>query len=63
MLKNNILAFCVGLFSFVSVAQSPDTMDALQQIERNNATLKAFSSFLESKKLSQKTSNNLPDPQ
>ncbi|MEB2786839.1 TolC family protein [Algoriphagus persicinus] len=63
MLKNNVLAFCVCLFSFVAVAQSPSTMDALQQIEQNNATLKAFSSFLESKKLSQKASNNLPDPQ
>ena len=63
MLKNNVLAFCVCLFSFVAVAQSPDPMDALQQIEENNTTLKAFSSFLESKKLSQKASNNLPDPQ
>lgn len=63
MLKNNLLAFCVCLFSFVVAAQSPNTMDALQQIEQNNATLKAFSSFLESKKLSQKASNNLPDPQ
>tara|TARA_R110001599_G_scaffold221395_2_gene419955 strand:+ start:56525 stop:57709 length:1185 start_codon:yes stop_codon:yes gene_type:complete len=63
MLKNNVLAFCVCLFSFVAAAQSPSTMDALQQIEQNNATLKAFSSFLESKKLSQKASNNLPDPQ
>jgi outer membrane protein TolC len=63
MLKNNVLAFCVCLFSFAAVAQSPSTMDALQQIEQNNATLKAFSSFLESKKLSQKASNNLPDPQ
>ncbi|WP_339703007.1 TolC family protein [Algoriphagus aquimarinus] len=63
MLKNNLLAFCVCLFSFVVAAQSPNTMDALQQIEQNNATLKAFSSFLESRKLSQKASNNLPDPQ
>ncbi|MBI0398078.1 TolC family protein [Cyclobacterium marinum] len=63
MLKNNVLAFCVCLFSFVAAAQSPSTRDALQQIEQNNATLKAFSSFLESKKLSQKASNNLPDPQ
>lgn len=63
MLKNNVLAFCVWLFSFVAVAQSPDPMDALQQIEENNPTLKAFSSFLESKKLSQKASNNLPDLQ
>lgn len=63
MLKNSVLAFCVCLFSFVAVAQSPSTMDALQQIEQNNATLKAFSSFLESKKLTQKALNNLPDPQ
>ncbi len=63
MLKNNVLAFCVCLFSFVAVAQSPSTMDALQQIEQNNATLKAFSSLLESKKLTQKALNNLPDPQ
>jgi len=63
MLKNNVLAFCVCLFSFVAVAQSPSTMDALQQIEQNNATLKAFSSFLESRKLAQKALNNLPDPQ
>jgi len=63
MLKNNVLAFCVCLFSFVAAAQSPNTMDALKQIEQNNATLKAFSSFLESKKLEQKASNNLPDPQ
>lgn len=63
MLKNNVLAFCVCLFSFVAVAQSPNTMDALQEIEQNNTTLKAFSSFLESRKLTQKASNNLPDPQ
>lgn len=63
MLKNNVLAFCVCLFSFIAAAQSPSTMDALQQIEENNPTLKAFSSFLESKKLSQKASNNLPDLQ
>ncbi|MCE7056239.1 TolC family protein [Algoriphagus sp. AGSA1] len=63
MVKNNVLAFCVCLFSFVAVAQSSNPMEVLQQIEQNNATLKAFSSFLESKKLSQKASNNLPDPQ
>lgn len=63
MFKNSVLAICVCVFSFDAAAQSIGLMPILQEIEQNNASLKAFSSLIESERLVLKTENNLPDPQ
>ncbi len=63
MFKNIVFAFCVCVFSFEAAAQSKELIGILQEIEQNNASLKAFSSLLESERLVLKSGNNLPDPQ
>ena len=35
----------------------------MQEIEKNNSELKAYSSLMESKVLERKSGNNLPDPE
>jgi len=63
MFKNSVFALCVCVFSFDAAAQSLELMPILQEIEQNNASLKAFSSLIASERLVLKSGNNLPDPQ
>ncbi len=63
MLKHIVFALSGCLFSAVGFAQTNPIDQALREIEQNNKELKAFQSFIESRKLDLKSENNLPDPQ
>lgn len=55
------------LFLYISVVsvwgQTNEINRILQEIEQNNNEIKAYASWIESRKLALKTQNNLPDPQ
>lgn len=63
MFKKCVFAFCVYLFTFVALAQENSITGVLQEIEKNNSELRAYSTLIESKNISLKTGNNLPDPE
>jgi len=63
MNKNIVFAFCGCLFFISSFSQNKNTDELLNEIEQNNIELKAYKSFIESRQLENKSSNNLPDPQ
>ena len=63
MYKKIVFAFCGYLISFGLNAQRNEIEKVLQDVEKNNKELQAFSALIESKKLELTTSNNLPDPQ
>ncbi len=62
MNKNIVFAFCGCLFFISSFSQNKNTGELLNEIEQNNIELKAYKSFIESRQLENKSSNNLPDP-
>lgn len=62
----NIKIVCtIGVYLLVGkvFSQSRTVGEILNQIEQNNIELKAYQSFIDSKKLQNKSGNNLPDPQ
>lgn len=63
MLKNIVSAICGCLLSIGLFAQTNGIDRVLREIGQNNKGLKAYQSFIESRQLEYKTSNNLPDPQ
>ncbi|MFT5336716.1 MAG: cobalt-zinc-cadmium efflux system outer membrane protein [Luteibaculaceae bacterium] len=63
MLKKYVSAFGVCLFAFTINAQNNDVARVLEEVEQNNNELKAFASLMESKKLEDRSSNNLNNPQ
>jgi outer membrane protein, heavy metal efflux system len=63
MYRYIVSAICGILISIGSFAQSPGIKDILNQISKNNRELKAYQSYMTSQNLSNKTENNLQDPQ
>src|SRR5680860_1390996 len=63
MYKNLVSALC-GCLCFVGgFAQTDTTGELLDGIAQNNAELKAYRAFIESRQLENRSGNNLPDPQ
>jgi outer membrane protein TolC len=63
MYKKIVFALCGCLLSIGVFAQSNDIESILQGVEKNNKELQAYQSYIDSKKLELKSTNNLPDPQ
>ena len=63
MYKKIVFALCGCLLSIGVIAQSNDVESILQGVEKNNKELQAYQSYIDSKKLELKSTNNLPDPQ
>ena len=63
MYKNLVSTLC-GCLCFVGgFAQTDTTGELLDGIAQNNAELKAYRAFIESRQLENRSGNNLPDPQ
>lgn len=63
MYRYIVSAICGILISIGSFAQSPGVKGVLDEISRNNRQLKAYQSYMASQTLSNKTDNNLQDPE
>ncbi len=63
MYKNLVSALCGCLCSVGGFAQTDTTGELLNDIAQNNAELKAYRAFIESRQLENRSGNNLPDPQ
>jgi outer membrane protein TolC len=63
MYKNIVSAICGCLCVVAGFAQTGATGELLSNIAQNNAELKAYRAFIESRQLENKSGNNLPDPQ
>ncbi len=63
MYKNLVSAICGYLCVVNGFAQTDTTGELLDGIAQNNAELKAYRAFIESRQLENKSGNNLPDPQ
>lgn len=63
MYKNFVSAICGCLCVVSGFAQTDTTGELLNGIAQNNAELKAYRAFIESRQLENRTGNNLPDPQ
>ncbi len=63
MNKYIVFAICGCLFFMNSFSQTKSIEELLNQIEQNNTVLKGYQSFIESQQLTNKSTNNLPDPQ
>ena len=63
MYKNLVSAICGCLCVVSGFAQTNTTGELLNGIAQNNAELKAYRAFIESRQLENRTGNNLPDPQ
>ncbi|MGB6151304.1 MAG: TolC family protein [Pricia sp.] len=63
MYKNIVSAICGCLCVVGGLAQSDSVGKLLNGIAQNNAELKAYRAFVESRQLENKSGNNLPDPQ
>jgi outer membrane protein TolC len=63
MYKNLESAICGCLCVISGFAQTDTTGELLKSIAQNNAELKAYRAFIESRQLDNKSGNNLPDPQ
>ncbi|MGB6150561.1 MAG: TolC family protein [Pricia sp.] len=63
MYKNLVSAICGCLCIVAGYAQGDTTGKLLNGIAQNNAELKAYRAFAESRQLENKSGNNLPDPQ
>jgi len=63
MYKNLVSAICGCLCVVSGFAQTGTTGELLNGIAQNNAELKAYRAFIESRQLENRTGNNLPDPQ
>ena len=62
MNKNIVSVFCGCLIFIGSFAQTNSINELLNEIEKNNTELKAYQVFIESRRLENKSGNNLPDP-
>lgn len=63
-MNKNIVFALFGCLLFISgFAQTNEINKFLSQVALNNIKLKAYKSYIESRQLVNKTSNNLPDPQ
>ncbi|HSP11260.1 MAG TPA: TolC family protein [Salegentibacter sp.] len=62
MYRYIVSAVCGCLISLGSMAQENGVQGILEEISRNNRQLKAYESFVDTQNLSNKTENNLPDP-
>lgn len=63
-MNKNIVFALLGCFLYVGgFAQTNEIGELLIEIERNNIKLKAYKSYIESRKLENASGNNLPDPQ
>ena len=62
MFKKIVFASCVCLLSLGAEAQTNLT-GILQEVEKNNKELQAFTSLMKSQELELKSGNTLPDPQ
>ena len=63
MYKNLVSAICGCLCVVGGFAQGGTRGELLNGIARNNAELRAYRAFVESRQLENKSGNNLPDPQ
>ncbi len=63
MNKHIVFAICGCLFFVTGFSQTKNVEELLNEIEQNNTELKGYQSFIESKQLENKSTNNLPDPQ
>lgn len=63
MYKNIVSAICGCLFAVGSFSQTNATDELLNDIAENNAELKAYRAFIESRQFENKSGNNLPDAQ
>tara|TARA_R110002094_G_scaffold98251_3_gene98849 strand:- start:532 stop:1701 length:1170 start_codon:yes stop_codon:yes gene_type:complete len=58
-----VSAICGCLFFVTGFSQDKNIGELLNEIEQNNTELKGYQSFIESRQLENKSTNNLPDPQ
>lgn len=63
MNKYIVSAICGCLFFVTGFPQDKSIEKLLNEIEQNNTELKGYQSFIESRQLENKSTNNLPDPQ
>jgi len=63
MNKKIVFAICGCLFFINGFSQTRNIEELLNKIAQNNSELKAYHSFIDSRKLENKSDNNLPDPQ
>ena len=63
MYKKIVFALCGCFLSIGVFAQANDIEGILQGVEKNNKELQAYQSYIDSKTLELKSTNNLPDPQ
>lgn len=63
MNKHIVFAICGCLFFVLGFSQDKNIEEVLNEIEQNNTELKGYKSFIESQRLENKSTNNLPDPQ
>lgn len=63
MLKKIVFAFSVCLVSFKANGQNNDISRVLSEIEQNNKELQAYADLMESRQLTLKSGNSLPDLQ
>jgi cobalt-zinc-cadmium efflux system outer membrane protein len=63
MNKHIVSAICGCLFFVNGFSQDKNIEELLNEIEQNNTELKGYQSFIESQQLTNRSNNNLPDPQ
>jgi len=63
MNKHIVFAICGCLFFIDGFSQTITIEESLDEIEQNNKELKGYQTFIESRELKNKSTNNLPDPQ
>jgi outer membrane protein TolC len=63
MYKKIVSAICGCLLCIGAFAQTNTKGEILNDIAQNNASLKAYRAFIESRQFENKSGNNLPDPQ
>ena len=63
MNKQIVFAICGCLFFINGFSQTKNVEELLNEIAQNNTELKAYQSFIKSRKLENKSDNNLQDPQ
>jgi outer membrane protein, heavy metal efflux system len=63
MNKYIVSAICGCLFFVNGFSQDKNIEELLNEIEQNNTELKGYQSFIESQQLTNRSNNNLPDPQ
>ncbi len=63
MIRNVVSVLCGFLISFGATAQNPKMEGILQQISQNNRQLQSYRKFITGQDLSNKTENNLQDPE